>query len=151
MLQFSYNQPTNSNAIYPSPVTASANLSTVLLDFSQSYDLSTTPEVIATVLNTTGRGNPWVVFSITGSSAPTASGQYNVDIWEYEAIGTLGIWINQTTEWDATGIKWNGTGGGVTRTVKLATERAYVSGSNETTITQYTSPNENGQYYVYNG
>ena len=151
MLQFSYNQPTNSNAIYPSPVTASANLSTVLLDFSQSYDLSTTPDVIATVLNTTGRGNPWVVFSITGSSAPTASGQYNVDIWEYAAIGALGTWINQATEWDATGIKWNGEGGDINRTRLLSTERAYVSVSNESTITQYTSPNENGTYYVYNG
>jgi hypothetical protein len=151
MLQFSYNQPTNSNAIYPSAATASANLSTVLLDFSQSYDLSTTSGVVATVLNTTGRSNPWLVFSVTGSSLPTASGQYDVDIWEYGAVQTLGTWITQATKWDATSVKWNGTGGGATRTVKLATERAYVSGSNESTITQYLSPNENGTYYTYNG
>ena len=151
MLQFSYNQPINSNAIYPSPTTASANLANVLLDFTQSYDLSTVLGVEADVLNTTGRGNPWVVFSITGSSAPTASGQYDVNIWEYTSTSVLGKWDEQNTLWASTSIKWNGEGGDINRTRLLSTERAYVSGSNESTITQYTSPNENGTYYVYNG
>lgn len=151
MLQFSYNQPTNSNAIYPSPVTASANLANVLLDFTQSYDLSTVLGVEADVLNTTGRGNPWVVFSITGSSAPTASGQYDVNVWEFQATQLLNTWATQATLWADTDIKWIGEGGGIERTRLLSTERAYVSGSNESTITQYASPNENGTYYVYNG
>jgi len=150
MLQFSYNQQTNSNAIYPSPETASANLSSVILDFTSSYDKSTLLGAVATVLNTTGRSNPWLVFSITGSSVPTASGQYDVNIYEYSAVQTLGTWIAQATKWDATSVKWNGTGGGATRTTKLATERAYVSGSNQADITSYLSP-YNGTYYTYNG
>ena len=33
----------------------------------------------------------------------------------------------------------------------LYSDRAYVSGSNEVSITQYLSPNENGTYTTYNG
>ena len=150
MLQFSYSQPTNTNAIYPSGVTASANLSTVLLDFNQPYNKNGLSGSIATVINTTGKANPWVVFQIIGSSVPTASGQYNVDIWEYSAVQTLGTWINQNTIWDATAVKWNGSGGDAVRTVKLSTERAYVSGSDQASIDRYLSPYD-GYYYTYNG
>lgn len=150
MLQFSYNQQLNSNAIYPD-ITASANLSQVLLDFVETYNKTGLSGSIATVINTTGPSNPWVVFQITGSSVPTSSGQYDVDIWEYEAVaGGLGKWIEQNTLFGATNETWNTGPGGVTRTTKLATERAYVSGSNEASISRYLSP-YNGYYYTYNG
>jgi hypothetical protein len=150
MLQFSYNQNTNSNAIWPD-YTASANLSQVILDFTSSYDKSVLTGSIADVLNTTGLGNPWLVFSLSGSRVPTPSGQYDVNIWEFSQVaGGLGIWIEQNTLFGATNETWNTGPGGTVRTNLLSTERAYVSGSNESSIDRYLSPYD-GYYYTYNG
>jgi hypothetical protein len=33
----------------------------------------------------------------------------------------------------------------------IYSDRAFISGSNEDSITQYVSPNENGTYTTYNG
>ena len=149
MLQFNHSAPVNSNAVYPN-VTASAGTTTLLLDFTQSYDLSTKGNVVATMINTTGPLNPWLVFQITGSSAPTASGQYNVDI--YSATGTSGsllTWGTQNTIWVNTALPWNG-GSGYVKGTLLSTERAFVSGSNGYDITQYLLPVDGGKYTTYN-
>ena len=82
MLQLNVSSATNSNAVYPD-ITASAGTTQILLDFTQSYDYSTKGNVIANLINVPGPTNPWLVFQVTGSSLPTASGQYNVDIWEF--------------------------------------------------------------------
>jgi hypothetical protein len=148
MLQFNHSAPVNSNAVYPN-VTASAGTTNVLLDFTQSYDLSTTANVVANMINTTGPLNPWLVFQITGSSAPTASGQYNVDIWEYVQATTLLTWSTQNTLWVNTANTWGG-GGAFVKTTLLSTERAFVSGSNEYNITQYLLPVDGGKYTTYN-
>lgn len=151
MLQFNHSQQTNTNAVYPN-VTASLGTTEVLLKFTETYDQSTTDNIIADVINTVGGGNPWVVFQLTGSSVPTPSGQYDVEIWQFTGIpGGLGIWSEQNTLWAATNATWNSGPGGYQKDVLLSTERAYVSGSNETSITQYLSPNQNGTYTTYNG
>ena len=147
MLQFDRSLNTNSNAVYPN-VTASVGTTVLLLDFTQSYDESTTPNVEATLLNTVGPLNEWLVFQLTGSSVPTASGQYNVAIWSATQASILGTWGTQATIWANTNNTWNGSGG-FTKVDLLSTERAYVSGSNEYTITQYLSPTSS-RYYTYN-
>jgi hypothetical protein len=147
MLQFDRSLGTNSNAVYPN-ITASLGTTVLLLDFTQSYDSSTTPNVPATLLNTVGPTNEWLVFQLTGSSVPTASGQYNVDIWSASPVSLLGTWATQATIWNATSNTWNGQAG-YAKVTLLSTERAYVSGSNEYTITQYLSPTSS-RYYTYN-
>jgi hypothetical protein len=148
MLQFNHSAPVNSNAVYPN-ITASAGITNVLLDFTQSYDLSTKGDVLATMINTTGPLNPWLVFQISGSSAPTASGQYNVNIWEYAQATFLTTWGAQNTLWANTANTWAGAGAFV-KTTLLSTERAFVSGSNEYDITQYLLPVDGGKYTTYN-
>lgn len=147
MLQFDRSLNTNSNAVYPN-ITASVGTTVLLLDFTQSYDESTTGNVPATLLNTVGPTNEWLVFQLTGSSVPTASGQYNVAIWSAIQTSTLGTWGTQATLWASTNNTWAGNAG-YTKNTLLSTERAYVSGSNEYTITQYLSPTSS-RYYTYN-
>ena len=147
MLQFDRSLTTNSNAVYPN-VTASVGTTVLLLDFTQSYDESTTPNVEATLLNTPRPLNEWLVFQVSGSLVPTASGQYNVALWSATQAASLGTCGTQATIWANTNATWNGVGGYVKNEL-LSTERAYVSGSNEYTITQYLSPTSS-RYYTYN-
>lgn len=147
MLQFDRSYPINSNATYPN-VTASVGATNIILDFTQSYDSSTTLNVVADLINSVGPSNEWLVFQVSSSTVPTASGQYNVDIYEATQASTLGTWQAQATLWNATSNTWNGAGGFV-KGAYLTSDRAYVSGSNEVNITQYLSPTSS-RYYTYN-
>jgi hypothetical protein len=147
MLQFDGSIATNSNAVYPN-VTASAGITSVLLDFTQAYDKSTKPSVEAALINSVSPLNPWLIFQISGSAAPTASGQYNVNIWEYSS-SLLDTWGNQSTTWTVNNNTWSG-GDGYYRLNLLSTDRAWVSGSNEYSINEYLLPVNGGTYVTYN-
>jgi hypothetical protein len=148
MLQLNHSQATNTNAVYPD-VLAPAGTTQVLLDFTQSINKNTTPNIIATLANTVSAANPWLVIQLTGSSVPVASGQYDVNIYTFTQTGNLGIWGTQATLWDTTNSTWGG-GGGLVKGTLLSTERAYVSGTNEYSITQYPVPVNGAYYYTYN-
>jgi len=148
MLQLNVSSATNSSAVYPD-ITASAGTTQVALDFTQSYDFSTKANVIATLINTPSATNPWLVFQVSGSTLPTASGQYNVDIYQFTPASTLGTWQAQATLWNATANTWNG-GGNIIKTVLLSTERAFISGSNGVSTTTYLLPTNGGTYTTYN-
>jgi hypothetical protein len=137
MLQFNHSVPVNSNAAYPN-VTASLGTTNLFLDFTQSYDFSTKRNVFANMINTVSPLNEWLVFQITGSSSPTASGQYNVDIYE-AYFQPLLTWGTQNTIWANTSIIWS-SAGGYLKGSYLTSERAWVSGSNGYDITQYLLP-----------
>ena len=149
MLQLTVSSATNSSAVYPD-ITASAGTTQVLLEFTQSYDYSTKDNVIATLINTPGPTNPWLVFQVTGSTLPTASGQYNVNIWEFTQVGALGTWGAQNTIWDLTANLWGSGGGAYIKTTLLSTERAFISGSNQVSTTTYLLPTDGGKYTTYN-
>jgi hypothetical protein len=147
MLQFNRSLPLNSNAVNPL-LPAPAGLNAVILDFTQSYDSSTTPNVVANVINNVGPTTPWVIFQLTGSQVPTASGQYEVDIFAATPATPIGTWGNQATLWAQTVQTWDGN----TPFIKnqfIASERAFVSGSNGTDITQYLSPTSS-RYFTFN-
>jgi hypothetical protein len=148
MLQFNKSLATNSNAVYPN-ITASVGTTVLLLDFEQAYDKSTTNNVQATLLNTVGPLNEWLVFQITGSDVPAPSGQYNVSIYEGNAATPLLTWGTQATLWTNTTNTWNGSSP-IVKGALLSTDRAFVSGSNEYTITQYLLPANGGTYTTYN-
>jgi hypothetical protein len=149
MLQLYVSSSTNSSAVYPD-ATASLGTTQVLLDFTQSYDYSTTSNVIATLINTPSGVNPWLVFQVSGSTLPTASGQYNVNIWEFTAAtsGSV-VWSAATSSWVAEAMTWGGAGV-ITKTKLLSTDRAFVSGSNSQPTYTYLSPLDGGTYTTYN-
>jgi hypothetical protein len=147
MLQLNVSSTTNSSAVYPD-VTASLGTTQVLLDFTQSYDYSKKSNVVATLINTPSPTNPWLVFQVSGSTLPTASGQYDVNIWEFTGVG-LGTWGSQNTLWTNTNVEWDGSGG-FNKTVLLSTDRAFISGSNGVTTTTYLLPANGGTYTTYN-
>jgi hypothetical protein len=148
MLQFNHSLPINSNAVYPN-VTASAGISEVLLDFTQTYDNSKTSNVKSSIINVVSPSNEWLIFQLTGSLVPTASGQYNVDIWEYTSSINLKTWGTQDTQFGNTSILWSGESN-IVKVRLLSTERAYISGSNEYSITEYLLPENGGTYATYN-
>ena len=149
MLQFNKSQNQNTNAIYPDVEVTSSVGSQVILQFTQSYDQSTT-SVLGDVLNNPGTsGQQYIVVQLTGSLVPSPSGQYTVNTSE----GTIveATWTETAQLWTAIQTKWIDADPIILPTRLLSTDRAYVSGSNEQTITQYVSPNENGTYITYNG
>ena len=151
MLQLNVSSTANSSAVYPD-ATASLGTTQVLLDFTQSYDYSTKGNVIANLINSVSLTNPWLVFQVSGSTLPTASGQYNVQIYEFIAnTGSLGTWTSQATRWTLTNQLWSGGSGSLyTRTKLLSTDRAFISGSNQVSTTTYLSPTDGGTYTTYN-
>ena len=148
MLQFNKSQITNTNAVWPDvDITSSIGLQ-VVLEFTQSYDESVTLTE-ADIINNPGiNGQQYIIFQISGSNVPTPSGQYTVNVWEGDIQPF--IWGQVAITWGDIQAKWNDTEA-VSKTKLLSTERAYVSGSNEQTIIQYVSPDENGTYTTYNG
>ena len=92
MLQLNRSQAINTNAVYPD-VTASVGTTSILLEFTQSYDYSKTTNVTASLANNPSSINPWLVIQLTGSSVPTASGQYDVNIYQYSLGGGSSTWI----------------------------------------------------------
>ena len=147
MLQLNVSSTANSSAVYPD-ATASLGTTQVLLEFTQSYDFSKKGNVIANLINTPNPLNNWLVFQVSGSTLPTASGQYNVDIYQFTQA-SLGTWQAQATLWNATANTWNG-GGNIIKTTKLSTERAFISGSNGVDTTTYLLPTNGGTYTTYN-
>jgi len=148
MLQLNVSSTTNSSAVYPD-VTASLGTTQVLLEFTQSYDFSTKGNVIANLINTPSATNPWLVFQVSGSTLPTASGQYNVKIYEFTQAATLLTWATQNTLWNATSNTWDGSGA-LVKTQLLSTDRAFISGSNQVSTTTYLLPANGGKYTTYN-
>ena len=148
MLQLYVSSSTNSSAVYPD-IPAPAGLTQVALDFTQSYDYSTKANVIATLINTPSATNPWLVFQVSGSTLPTASGQYNVDIYQFTQASNLLTWITQNTLWNATANTWAG-GDNVIKGALLSSERAFISGSNGVDTTTYLLPANGGKYTTYN-
>ena len=148
MLQLNVSSTANSSAVYPD-VTASLGTTQVILEFTQSYDYSTKGDVIANLINTVSPTNPWLVFQVSGSTLPTASGQYDVNIWQFTQASNLLTWGTQNTLWAATANFWSG-GGSYVKTVLLSTDRAFISGSNQVSTYTYLSPTDGGTYTTYN-
>lgn len=147
MLQFDKSLTTNSNAVWPD-ISASAGTNLLILEFTQSYDYSKTGMITASLLSAISPSNPWLVFQVSGSQVPSPTGQYNVEIYAATQVPNGLTWGTQNTLWAQTAITWAGVT--VTKQNLLSTERAFVSGSNEYTITEYLLPTNGGTYTTYN-
>jgi hypothetical protein len=148
MLQFDKSKTTNSNAAYIDTVnTSSSYYNELILTYSQSLDNSNGTMEVTTVSSPT-QYTHWLIFQNSGSQVPSPSGQYNIDLF----TGTLipAIWNQVNVAWDSYNEFWDNAGI-LEPNVLIYSDRAYVSGSNESNIKQYVSPDENGTYITYNG
>jgi len=139
MIQLNRSQNTNTNAIFPD-VKPPTGTQQVLINLTQSINNNVTEKVLADVLNNINDLNSWLVLQITGSSVPSSSGQYYANIYTFSYAPPLGTWAEQNTKFGLTANLWGGSGSGdyVLGTL-LSTERAYVSGSDQYDITQYSA------------
>lgn len=153
MLQFNRSEATNKNAVYLDTVnTGSGYYDDLRVQYSQSYDNSNGTFIITATSTPTAYRN-WLVIENSGSVVPTPSGQYDIKIYTFSGTEAAAIWGTFEPTWTATSATWaNVTGSdSIVLGDLLYSDRAFISGSNETGITQYLSPNENGTYTTYNG
>ena len=148
MLQFDKSKTTNSNAAYIDTVnTSSGFYDQLVVVYSQSLDNSNGTMEVTTVSSPSAYTH-WLIFQNSGSQVPSPSGQYNIDVFTGTFVDA--IWNQVATPWDSYDEIWD-TAGYLEPNVLIYSDRAYVSGSNESSITQYVSPDENGTYITYNG
>jgi len=145
MFQLSKGQAVNTIAFYPNELTTG---SVVLLEFTQSYSNTVTGSFQADVISNVA-DTPYVIAQFSGSSLPSASGQYDFKIFNLTAGGVL-IWNTTNTQWQLTNTTWNAISSSVVGD-QISADRAIISGSDVTPITEYLSPNENARYKVYLG
>ena len=145
MLQLNKSQAVNTIAFYPNILPGLG--SSVLLNFTQSYSNTVTGSIQANVISNPAN-TPWVVAQFSGSLLPSASGQYSFYI--YELVPAVAIWNLDVDQWQAANTVWNLASGSNLADL-ISEERAIISGSDVTPITEYVSPNENARYKVYLG
>jgi hypothetical protein len=119
-----------------------------ILDYSQDLDRSS-GSIDLTLQNTPDSVSPRLVFSLANANVPQFSGYYTVEL--FERIGArLATWGETTDTWIAADYTWNATTD-IVSSRQLDTDRAWVSGSDDSSFTQYASANEDGQYTTYHG
>ena len=148
MLQFNKSETTNTNAVWLNTVnTSSGYYDNLVVVLSQSLDNSSTSIEVSTYSAPNAYRN-WLVIQNSGSSVPVPSGQYSVGV--FTGIFDDAVWQEVDVTFDAYDEKWEDAGIFLPDDL-LYSDRAFVSGSNEDSITQYVSPNENGTYTTCNG
>jgi len=145
MFQLDKSQPINTIAFYPNELTTG---SAILLEYTQSYSNTVTGSIIATIISDP-QNTPWIIAQFSGSSLPSASGQYDFKIYDY-TVGNLYIWNTTNIQWQLANTTWNNAGTSAVGD-QISVDRAFISGSDVTPITEYVSPNENARYTVYIG
>ena len=145
MFQLSKGQAVNTIAFYPNELTTG---SVVFLEFTQSYSNTVTGSFTASVISNV-TDTPYIIAQFSGSSLPSASGQYDFKIFDSITVGSP-IWNLTNTQWQLTNTTWD-FNGGLAPGDLISTDRAIISGSDVTPITEYLSPNENARYKVYLG
>ena len=143
MFQLSKGQPVNTIAFYPNELASGAY---VVLQYTQSYSNTVTGSFQADVISNAA-DTPYVIAQFNGSLLPSASGQYDFKI--FNTTVPLGlIWNTANIQWQLANTTWDDI---VTATDQISADRAIISGSDVTPITEYLSPNENARYKVYLG
>ena len=118
--------------------------SELFLDYSQDYDLSS-GSIPFTITETKGK---YRIGTIASVYVPSYSGLYTIEV--YEAGGVSYPWDSTAVQWNAMAVRWNEAGSGKIG-APIRNIRASVSGSNNPSFTEYSSPNELGKYSTYNG
>ena len=144
MINFNVNQESNTFAVYPE---------TASLDPSASYSVTLTDDLDLTsgsfdvaLINTPTNFNPRLVFQVSGSSIqPTNTGQYTFELFE-SLIERL-IWGTANLQFGSAHITWGQGAAGIG--TKIDTDRVWLEGDNNPTITTYNTNNELGSFTTY--
>ena len=143
--------PTSSFVMYPdTPVTATG-LQTYRLALTQSLDNSTSSIFTVRRLNTQQPNNSSEVFVLqaySGSEMPSADGQYTASL--YLGKATSKRWGEVHELWSDYHIRFSETDPDTYSGSIVASDRAYVHGTNLQTITTYTGTDQTGTYTTYN-
>lgn len=145
MFQLNKSEAVNTIAFYPNELTTG---SVILLEFTQSYSNTVTGSIEADVISDP-QNTPWVIAQFSGSLLPSASGQYDFKIFDFTPSTQI-VWNTTNTQWQLTNAIWNA-GAPAIIGEQISADRAIISGSDVTPITEYVSPNENARYKVYLG
>jgi len=141
MIQLNKSQTINTVAFYPeAPI--SASVSNVRFYYSQDINRNT-----GSFEGTVDSKLNWVVTKVSGSDLPSPSGLYTLTVYEL-LLGSVLVWNTAAENWNAANVLWE-VGTSETTGSFLATERAYISGSNESGLTVYLSPGQAGYYITY--
>jgi hypothetical protein len=143
MFQLSKGQPVNTIAFYPNEL-ASGDF--VILQFTQSYSNTVTGSITADVISDAA-DTPYVIAQFSGSLLPSASGQYDFKIFNATIPQNL-VWNTTNLQWQLANVAWDDS---IVALDQISADRAIISGSDVTPITEYVSPNENARYKVYLG
>jgi len=152
MLQFNKSLATNTNALYLDTVNTGSGYYDILkVAYSQSYDQSNGIfDVTATSIPNAYRN--YLIIENDGSDVPSPSGQYDVEVYTAEEVTVQATWIEASKTWINETDEWNSVGAEIiTLADLLYSDRAFISGSNESSITTYVSSNENATFTTYNG
>lgn len=117
------------------------------LHYVQDYDQSS-GSLNLTLLNTPSRVDPRLQFRLPKNALPQYTGNYTIEI--KEGLGTGRIWSDTATQWSSADFRWSDTTPQDNLTT-IDTDRAWISGSDVPSFTQYVSPDEIGAYSTYNG
>lgn len=144
MFQLNKSQAVNTIAFYPNELTTG---SAIVLDYTQSYSNTVTGSFTASVISDP-QNTPWIIAQFSGSLLPSASGQYDFKVFDFIPVPVL-VWNTTNTQWQNTNDIWNAAN--FQKGDQISADRALISGSDVTPITEYVSPNENARYTVYIG
>ena len=145
MLQLNKSEAVNTIAFYPNELTTG---SAVILEYTQSYSNTVIGDIEADIISDP-QTTPYIIAQFSGSLLPSASGQYDFKIYDL-ILGAPTIWNLANIEWQLENDTWDDAGTN-TKGDLISVERAIISGSDVTPITEYVSPNENARYKVYLG
>jgi len=133
--------------------------SEALFSLTSSFDQSLWELSGSIISNKTKGGDGWLLVETNRNAAPTASGQWFADISPYVSEFTPAIWNVTALKWEDNNepiavldYKWATFQKYLNRKYDggfIDTERVWVSGSNDPTIKDYVSSNENGTFNTY--
>jgi len=136
-------------AVWPDVTSSLAGNPSASFDMVLVNDLgqqSTTVDL--TLQNTPTSVTPRLVFSLNKTQLPSYTGNYTITI--REGLQEDLIWGQVDINWGEIQAKWSDSTFIGTYT-SLDEDRAWVSGSDVPSFTQYTSPDETGAYNIYHG
>jgi hypothetical protein len=155
MINLNYSS-SNILSVLPDVSGLSLSNNNLLIDFTQSYDLSGKGDIEGTIT----KYNTFLTFNIPANTLPTASGQYKIDI--YTTSGSAAVkykWIQIPTTFTTTKWTWlnGGTPNSIIKDQLISTTHGYVNGTNtpvtieladgDMLIVRYTEPILNPVFY----
>ena len=151
MINIYSNSPTSSFVMYPDTPVVATGFQTYRLSLTQSLDNSTSS--IFTVNRVDTRQNQStseviVLQALSGSEMPSADGQYTASL--YLGKATSKRWGEVDELWSDYHLRFSETDPDTYSGSIVASDRAYVHGTNLQTITTYTGTDQTGTYTTYN-